>query len=1334
MRLSYLTSILCLAAATLPGILRAEAYTSGEPAGASRSYDVNYREDKVPPYSLPDPLVMENGRKVRSVKDWEKKRRPELMDMLRREMYGYEPGRPKDLHFKVLEEGPAFGGKATRRQVAVYFTKDESRPMVLLMYIPNGVEGPVPAFMGMNFRGNYATTTDPEVLMPTESQIEGYGDWYQPVGRGDWGRRWPYEYVLSKGYAVVTMFYGDADPDWDDGFHNGVHGLLDKGKKRRDDSWATISAWAWGLSRAMDYLETDSDIDASKVAVLGHSRLGKTALWAGATDQRFAVVISNCSGCCGAALSRRKFGETVYIVNDAFPHWFCGNFKKYSNNEDALPFDQHELIAMIAPRPVYVSSASNDNWADQKGEYLSLVGATPVYNLYGIEGFTSTEKPEVEHPIREGKMGNHIRKGDHDILLYDWEQFVEFADNAFFKFKEKKSGIYHKDWIDLNKNGKKDIYEDPSADVDARVEDLLSQMTLEEKTCQMVTLYGYGRVLSDPLPTPEWKEKLWKDGMGAIDEHLNGFYQWGKPLVLDNPYLWPASTHAAALNEVQRFFIEDTRLGIPVDFTNEGIRGVEAWRATNFPTQLGLGHTWDRDLINEVGYITGREARLLGYTNVYAPILDVGRDQRWGRYEEVYGESPYLVGELGVQMTLGMQKDFQVASTAKHFIAYSNNKGAREGMSRVDPQMSPHEVENIHIWPWREVIGRAGLLGAMASYNDYDGEPVEGSPYWLTERLRDDFGFRGYVVSDSDAVEYLYTKHHTASDMKDAVRQSVLAGLNVRCTFRSPESYVIPLRSLVEEGTLPMSVIDDRVRDILRVKFLVGLFDRPYQTDYEAADREVDGEENNKVALRASLESLVLLKNEASDSPYGTDGKMLPLNAETLKRVAVIGPNADNTDYAHLHYGPLASKSVSVLEGLRTALEGKAEVVYAKGCELVDKDWPDSEILPTDPDKDELAEIAKAVEAARSADVAVLVLGGGPRTCGENKSRSSLELPGRQNLLLKEVKKTGKPVVVVLINGRPLSVNYAGREADAILEAWYPGSHGGTAVAMALLGEYNPGGKLTVTFPRTVGQIPFNFPYKPASQVDCRSGLGPEGWQSRVNGALYDFGHGLSYTTFEYSDMNLSSDTIAPDGNVKVSFKVTNTGKRRGDEVVQLYVHDCLSSITVYEKNLRGFERLSLEPGETKTVEFMLGPKELSLLDRNMNRVVEPGDFIIMAGASSTDIRLEKKLSVVAEGQQATATTTESAIFPVKLSKGEFLTIPAKGSLNGVRIEFAEGTDADIAVQTTSGGGQFITAAEAQFCKAGVKEVYFPSWADASELRILVKRGTATVKDIEIKK
>ena len=785
-------------------------------------------------------------------------------------------------------------------------------------------------------------------------------------------------------------------------------------------------------------------------------------------------------------------------------------------------------------------------------------------------------------------------------------------------YKPTKTEMYRKGWIDFNKNGVKDVYEDPNAPIDARIEDLLGQMTLDEKTCQMVTLYGYQRVLKDDLPTPEWKQALWKDGIGAIDEHLNGFRQWGLP-PSDNENVWPASRHAWALNEVQRFFVEETRLGIPVDFTNEGIRGVESYRATNFPTQLGIGHTWNRSLVRRIGEITGREARMLGYTNVYAPILDVGRDQRWGRYEEVYGESPYLVAELGIEMVHGLQKDHQVAATAKHFVAYSNNKGAREGMARVDPQMSPREVEMIHVYPFRRVIQEAGLLGVMSSYNDYNGIPIQGSFYWLTTRLRGEMVFKGYVVSDSDAVEYLYTKHGTAKDMKEAVRQSVEAGLNVRCTFRSPESFVEPLRELVKEGGLSEELINDRVRDILRVKFLVGLFDAPYQTDLAGADEEVENPTNEDVALQASRESIVLLKN---------DKQTLPLDIDRIKTIAVCGPNADEEGYALTHYGPLAVDVTTVLEGIQAKVEDKAEVLYTKGCDLVDAHWPESELIEYPLTDDEQAEIDRAVANARRADVAVVVLGGGQRTCGENKSRSSLDLPGRQLKLLQAVQATGKPVVLVLINGRPLSINWADKFVPAIVEAWYPGSKGGTAVADVLFGDYNPGGKLTVTFPKSVGQIPFNFPCKPSSQVDGGKNPGPDGNMSRVNGALYPFGYGLSYTTFEYSNLKISPAVITPNETVTVTLNVTNTGSRAGDEVVQLYTRDVVSSVTTYEKNLAGFERVHLQPGETKQVTFHLDRKQLELLNADMKWVVEPGEFVVMAAASSEDIRQTAVLRV----------------------------------------------------------------------------------------------------------
>lgn len=915
-------------------------------------------------------------------------------------------------------------------------------------------------------------------------------------------------------------------------------------------------------------------------------------------------------------------------------------------------------------------------------------------------------------------------------------------------YKPAKSEMYHKGWIDFNKNGIKDIYEDPAATLDARIENLLQQMTLEEKTCQMVTLYGYKRVLKDALPTPEWKQMLWKDGIGAIDEHLNGFQQWGLP-PSDNENVWPASRHAWALNEIQRFFVEDTRLGIPVDFTNEGIRGVESYKATNFPTQLGLGHTWNRELIRQVGLITGREARMLGYTNVYAPILDVGRDQRWGRYEEVYGESPYLVAELGIEMVRGLQHNHQVAATAKHFAAYSNNKGAREGMARVDPQMPPREVENIHIYPFKRVIREAGLLGVMSSYNDYDGIPIQGSYYWLTTRLRKEMGFRGYVVSDSDAVEYLYTKHNTAKDMKEAVRQSVEAGLNVRCTFRSPDSFVLPLRELVKEGGLSEEVINDRVRDILRVKFLIGLFDAPYQTDLAGADDEVENEANEAVALQASRESIVLLKN--------TDNT-LPLNIDKIKKIAVCGPNADEEGYALTHYGPLAVEVTTVLEGIREKAQGKAEVLYTKGCDLVDAHWPESEIMEYPLTPDEQAEIDRAAANARQADVAVVVLGGGQRTCGENKSRTSLELPGHQLKLLQAVQATGKPVILILINGRPLSVNWADKFVPTILEAWYPGSKGGTAVADILFGDYNPGGKLTVTFPKTVGQIPFNFPYKPASQIDGGKNPGPDGNMSRINGALYPFGYGLSYTTFEYSDLEITPKVITPNQKATVRLKVTNTGKRAGDEVVQLYTRDILSSVTTYEKNLAGFERIHLKPGESKEIVFTLDRKHLELLNADMKWTVEPGEFAIMAGASSEDIRLNGILTVEDYQARLQALESQNPVSPVTAStdmenapnvldkqkntvwqgnKGDYITFALKNGskINEVAIAFKRdnGLPAEFEIQLSGGGGQFLTVYSGTVSQYGELISYPFKGTTASDLRILLNDDRVGIAEVVLK-
>lgn len=800
----------------------------------------------------------------------------------------------------------------------------------------------------------------------------------------------------------------------------------------------------------------------------------------------------------------------------------------------------------------------------------------------------------------------------HLLLLAILLNAFNFASLAQEKSSAKKD-IYHNGWIDLNKNGRMDVYENPKADINKRIDDLLSQMTLEEKTCQTATLYGFNRVLKDELPTPKWKQQIWKDGIANIDENLNGWAAGSNSV-----YARDIKKHVWAMNEVQRFFVEETHLGIPVDFTNEGLRGVAFSTATSFPSELSQGHTWDKALVGEIGQITGQEARALGYTNIYAPTLDVARDQRWGRIEDVYSEEPFLTSRLGVEMVKGLQENYTVASTAKHFAIYGNNKGAREGQARTDPQTSPREVENIFLPPFTAAIKEGGLLGIMSSYNDYDSIPVSGSKYWLTTRLRNDFGFKGYVVSDSAAVEYLYDKHAVAADMKDAVRQSIEAGLNVKTNFTPPDDFILPLRELVKEGKVSMQTLDDRVRDVLRVKFLVGIFDRPYVNDPEATERIVNSSAHQQVALRAARESIVLLKN---------DRNVLPL-AKDIHSIAVIGPNADDDSLTRYRYGPNGINGTTVLKGIQDKLGQRVKVNYAKGCEIVDAHWPETEVLPEPLTKEEQAGIDQAAAIAKSSDVAVVVLGDSSKTVGESASRTSLDLPGRQMQLVQAVYATGKPVVVVLINGRPLSINWIDKYVPGIVEAWFPGAQGGTAIADVLFGDYNPGGKLTVTFPKTVGQIPYNFPTKPNAQW--------EGEKTRVNGALYYFGHGLSYTTFAYSNLNIRPLQVTSSVSIPawlVTVDVKNTGTRDGDEVVQLYTRDLVSSVTTYEKNLRGFERIHLKSGETKTVTFTLVPRDLALWDRNMRFVVEPGKFRVMIGSSSTDIRLTGELEVKAEAQ-----------------------------------------------------------------------------------------------------
>lgn len=675
-------------------------------------------------------------------------------------------------------------------------------------------------------------------------------------------------------------------------------------------------------------------------------------------------------------------------------------------------------------------------------------------------------------------------------------------------------GIYHKGWIDFNKNGKMDLYENPKAPLEDRVQDLLSQMTLEEKTCQMATLYGSGRVLKDALPQNNWKTEVWKDGIGNIDEEHNGLGAF------KSEYSFPYAKHVNAKHTIQRWFVEKTRLGIPVDFTNEGIRGLCHDRATYFPAQCGQGATWNKKLIARIGEVEAKEAVALGYTNIYSPILDIAQDPRWGRCVETYGEDPYLVGELGKQMITSLQK-YNLVATPKHFAVYSIPIGGRDGKTRTDPHVAPREMRTLYIEPFRMAFQEAGALGVMSSYNDYDGEPITGSYHFLTEILRQEWGFKGYVVSDSEAVEFISNKHKVADTYEDGIAQAVNAGLNIRTHFTPPADFILPLRKAVDNGKISQETLDKRVAEILRIKFRLGLFDNPYRGNGKQAEQIVHSKEHQAVSLEAARQSLVLLKNETN---------LLPLS-KSIRSIAVIGPNANEQTQLICRYGPANAPIKTVYQGIKELLP-HTEVIYKKGCDIIDPHFPESEILDFPKTAEEVQLMEEAIRAAKQAEVVVMVLEGNELTVREDRSRTSLNLPGRQEELLKAVCATGKPIILVMLDGRASSINYAAAHIPAILHAWFPGEFCGQAVAEALFGDYNPGGRLAVTFPKSVGQIPFAFPFKPGSD---------ESSSTSVYGALYPFGHGLSYTTFTYSDLHISPSHQGVQGDIHVSWSIEVT-------------------------------------------------------------------------------------------------------------------------------------------------------------------------------------------------
>ena len=753
-----------------------------------------------------------------------------------------------------------------------------------------------------------------------------------------------------------------------------------------------------------------------------------------------------------------------------------------------------------------------------------------------------------------------------------------------------QKSIYHKGWIDFNKNGVMDIYEDPKAPLEDRVQDLLSQMTLDEKTCQMATLYGSGRILKDALPQENWKTEIWKDGIGNIDEEHNGL---GK---FRSEYAFPYTRHVDTKHAIQRWFIEETRLGIPVDFTNEGIRGLCHDRATYFPAQCGQGATWNKELIARIAEVEAREADALGYTNIYSPILDISQDPRWGRCVETYGEDPYLVTLLGVQSVKGYQGDLNgnedVLACIKHFVGGSEPINGTNG-SPTD--LSERTLREVFFPPFEAGV-KAGVMSLMTAHNELNGIPCHSNEWLMQDILRGEWNFPGFVVSDWMDIEHIHDLHATAENLKEAFYQSIMGGMDMHMHGIHWNEMVV---ELVREGRIPESRIDESVRRILDIKFRLGLFEQPYADEAETMKVRLC-DEHRATALESARNGIVLLKNDG----------VLPLDASRYKKIMVTGINADDQNILGDWSAPEKDENVI------TILEGLKMITPNTQFDFVDQGW--------DPRNMDPKKVAEAAARAKNADLNIVVAGEymmrfrwNDRTDGEDTDRSDIDLVGLQNELIEKVAASGKPTILILVNGRPLGVQWAAENLPAIVEAWAPGMYGGQAVAEILYGQVNPSAKLAITIPHSVGQLQMIYNHKPSQYFHPYAAGKP-------STPLYPFGHGLSYTTYKYDDLKLAQKEITKDGTVDVSVKVTNTGDRDGVEIVQLYIRDKFSSVTRPVKELKDFARVPLKAGESQVVNFKITPDKLAFYDKKMKKIVEPGEFIVMVGASSDDKDLLK--------------------------------------------------------------------------------------------------------------
>jgi len=764
---------------------------------------------------------------------------------------------------------------------------------------------------------------------------------------------------------------------------------------------------------------------------------------------------------------------------------------------------------------------------------------------------------------------------------------------------------------DMNK------YKDKTLSIDERVEDLLSIMTLEEKMAQMFAVNNEVKdliILQDDgsFNIAAVKNAL-PNGVGQITRISETKGGQSQTSAKESTPLTPYE-NAILSNTLQKYFIEETRLGIPAIFHEESLHGLAAAFATSFPQPIAMAGTFNPELIHDVYSVMAKETRLRGAHQVLSPVVDIARDARWGRVEETFGEDPYLTTQIGGAAIEGFQGDAtfedgeHVVATLKHFAAHGQPEG---GTNTAPANYSERVLREFHFAPFKNIMQNQKIYSVMATYHELDGVPAHANQWLLNTILRKEWGFDGFVVSDYFAIRELHHResinaHCVARDGKHAAELSIKAGVNIELPF--PDCYKnIP--ELVAEGVISIEEIDKLVGAMLAVKFQLGLFDNPY-VDPQKAQDYCASEAHRELALKSALESIILLKNNK---------ETVPLNKKNITKIAVVGPNANRILLGG--YSGIPNYNTTLLEGIKQYVGNNVEVVSAKGCGITEGgSWVEDKVVFSDPKKDAQL-IREAVKASADADVIVLAVGGNEQTSREAwgnshlGDRADLDLIGAQNDLINALHKTGKPIVAFVFNGRPLAFNNLVEKADAIFECWYLGQESGVATAKVLFGEYNPNGKLPITFPRSVGHLPVYYNYKPSAR---------RGYLNDDISPLFPFGFGLSYTQFEFANVQLKDSIINNGESLTVLATVKNTGKFDGAEVVQVYIRDVQSSVTRPVKELKAFKKIYLKAGESKQVELIMNSQTLAFYDINMDYVVEPGDFVVMVGSSSDDRDLLK--------------------------------------------------------------------------------------------------------------